>query len=830
MLEIKNLSKTYKTAKGVYTKALDNISLNIGNKGMVFILGKSGSGKSTLLNVLGGLDSYDSGEIIINGKSSKNFKQSDFDSYRNTYIGFIFQDFNIIDNFTVGKNIALALQLQHKEASKEAIDEILKRVDLEGFGDRYPFELSGGQKQRVAIARALIKEPQMIMADEPTGALDSATSEQVLDTLKELSKEKLVLVVSHDRESAEKYADRIIEFKDGAIISDTNEEENLKTSNGTEELNLIKSRLPFADAFKLGITSLKNKKIRMVFSILLTVFALVLLGLSDGISSFDPVQAHIKAMLDNNDTVVGVSKYSSSLNENEVKEINKIAGNNSVKGYYLYNDGNIDVSDLGIMRNAQDLDSIYYSANYRPLEFLEISSFDRMGIKNHIGSLPSKDNEIVISNLLADYIIAGGIGDYKPSSYEQIIKDAKAFSLAGLKDVKIVGIVKYDLSEYDKLKSISEIDDKTNEDIIKLNSKFSSQSQEFLRVYVALGFVSKLKLPENTTLENDKAAIKIGKEETVIQNIGYYQSGTEYFNGTGMVKNDKINDNEIILSIGDIQELISDVNAEDFLNYINKNIIGKTLTLSNSVSNSYRIITTKLLSSADETKQLKVIGICLQSDMPSLMSKDVVSKHIIPSARVNSVYVSTSDKNVWKELFEKYPVVGNDTKEGDLYSNTKYSSSIVLYSSLSDLCKQKVGMFSVPVWISIVLMTFAVILTTNFIVTSVAFRKKEIGILRAIGARSMDVLKIFIWEGISLSTISFIVTMFPMFWIASKLNQGMAAVLSTLTGMDLNTNFALMSIRQPVLLILVLVVVTFISSLIPIIKVTRQKPVDTIKK
>ena len=220
MLETRNLVKIYRPKKGTPVTALDNISLQFPEKGMVFLLGKSGSGKSTLLNVLGGLDRYDGGEILIKGVSSKSFRQKHFDSYRNTYVGFIFQEYNVLDEFSVGANIALALELQNRKATDEQINEILKEVDLEGFGNRKPNELSGGQKQRVAIARALVKKPEIIMADEPTGALDSGTGRQVFDTLKKLSKTRLVIVVSHDREFAEQYADRIIELSDGRVISD----------------------------------------------------------------------------------------------------------------------------------------------------------------------------------------------------------------------------------------------------------------------------------------------------------------------------------------------------------------------------------------------------------------------------------------------------------------------------------------------------------------------------------------------------------------------------------------------------------------------------------
>ncbi|HBN12960.1 MAG TPA: hypothetical protein DD415_05025 [Clostridiales bacterium] len=220
MLEIKNVTKVYKTKGGVDTKALDDVSIAFPETGLVFLLGKSGSGKSTLLNVCGGLDEPTSGEVIVKGKSSKSFSGSDFDSYRNTFVGFIFQEYNVLDEFNVEDNIALALELQGKPKDKEKIHKLLCDVELENFAKRKPNTLSGGQKQRIAIARALVKEPQIIMADEPTGALDSATGKQVFDTLKKLSETRLVIVVSHDREFAEIYGDRIVELKDGKIISD----------------------------------------------------------------------------------------------------------------------------------------------------------------------------------------------------------------------------------------------------------------------------------------------------------------------------------------------------------------------------------------------------------------------------------------------------------------------------------------------------------------------------------------------------------------------------------------------------------------------------------
>ncbi len=221
MLEAINLKKTYKVKGGEPVEALKGVNLSFADTGMVFILGKSGSGKSTLLHILGGLDRMDEGEIVLDGKSSEKYTEKDWDEYRNRNIGFIFQEYNLLAEFSVKDNISIALQLQGEKVTDEKIAEVLKRVELDGIEKRRPTQLSGGQRQRVAIARALIKNSKIIFADEPTGALDEATGNSILQLLKELSKDKLVIVVSHDREFAEKYGDRIIEIADGQIVRDT---------------------------------------------------------------------------------------------------------------------------------------------------------------------------------------------------------------------------------------------------------------------------------------------------------------------------------------------------------------------------------------------------------------------------------------------------------------------------------------------------------------------------------------------------------------------------------------------------------------------------------
>ena len=218
MLQIRDIHKEYKTGNLVQ-KALDGVSLNLRDNEFVAILGPSGSGKTTLLNIIGGLDRYDKGDLIINGVSTKRYKDRDWDSYRNHTIGFVFQSYNLIPHQTVLSNVELALTISGisgKERKQRALDA-LDKVGLREQAHKKPNQMSGGQMQRVAIARALVNDPDILLADEPTGALDTETSIQVMDLLKEVAKDRLVVMVTHNPELAEEYATRIVKLKDGKL-------------------------------------------------------------------------------------------------------------------------------------------------------------------------------------------------------------------------------------------------------------------------------------------------------------------------------------------------------------------------------------------------------------------------------------------------------------------------------------------------------------------------------------------------------------------------------------------------------------------------------------
>ena len=292
MLQIQHICKEYRTGTLVQ-KALDDVSLNLRDNEFVAILGPSGSGKTTLLNIIGGLDRYDSGDLIINGISTKKYKDRDWDSYRNHTIGFVFQSYNLIPHQTVLANVELALTISGigKEERKKRAIEALKKVGLGEQLHKRPSQMSGGQMQRVAIARALVNDPDILLADEPTGALDTATSVQVMELLKEVAKDRLVVMVTHNPELAEEYATRIVTLKDGKIRSDTDEfYVNEAVMKEPEYKNMGKSSMSFLTALSLSFNNLKTKKART----LLTSFAgsigiigiALILALSNGVNAY----------------------------------------------------------------------------------------------------------------------------------------------------------------------------------------------------------------------------------------------------------------------------------------------------------------------------------------------------------------------------------------------------------------------------------------------------------------------------------------------------------------------------------------------------------------
>lgn len=439
MLELIDVKKVYTTKAG-NTVALNGINLTFPDTGMVFITGKSGSGKTTMLNVIGGLDNIDSGEIIIDGNKFSEFSPLDYDSYRNTFVGFVFQEYNLLSEYNIEKNIKIADELQGRETDEKELENLLNSFEVSGFSSRQTNQLSGGQKQRIAIARALIKNPKIIMADEPTGALDSASGIQVMDLLKELSKDKLVIVVSHEMEFAEKYADRIIRIVDGNIVEDVTlsdteiknnvyendsellvklgsqltEEETGKLVNAIKEKKkinvtekpsirekrntkieevknncksnqtkskLINSKMKFSSVTELGFKSLFVKPIRLIFTILLSVIAFSVFGVFDSIASFNNASALNNLLRDARYPAVSVYQtYNSDHYSNsKLKMSQSVIDDMSQKTGYNFT-GVYDIKDLAPSGDFYDTQK-YFNSTYSITGFSKSLSSYRYNTK-----------------------------------------------------------------------------------------------------------------------------------------------------------------------------------------------------------------------------------------------------------------------------------------------------------------------------------------------------------------------------------------------------------------------------------------------------------------
>ena len=302
MIKLTNINKYYKSGSEEF-HALKDINLEFGEKGMHFILGKSGSGKSTLLNIIGGIDFYDSGELIIDGVSTSKFNKAEYNTYRNTYIGFIFQEFNVLKSLSVYDNIAISLELQNKNVKVEhdKVQSIIDKVGLTGLENRMMNQLSGGQRQRVAIARSLIKEPRVIIADEPTGNLDSKNSKMIMDLLKELAKDRLVIVVSHSDQLAQEYSDRTIEIKDGVIIKDDKHDELTDV-----DLDLKPISVPYKTSLRLAFKAIHKNIKRFVFMILLFAIALVFAGVVINMYLADTTLTYAEYQQEFKNNIVGI--------------------------------------------------------------------------------------------------------------------------------------------------------------------------------------------------------------------------------------------------------------------------------------------------------------------------------------------------------------------------------------------------------------------------------------------------------------------------------------------------------------------------------------------
>ncbi|MBO4652355.1 MAG: ABC transporter ATP-binding protein/permease [Lachnospiraceae bacterium] len=948
MLEVRNLCKTYRSKDGVSVEATKNISLRFPERGMVFLLGRSGSGKSTLLHLLGGLDRYDSGEILINGTSTREFTNSMMDSYRNTYVGFVFQDYNILPEFNVGANIALALELQGIKATNEKINEILEEVDLADYAKRKPNELSGGQLQRVAIARALIKDPDIILADEPTGALDSATGRQVFETLKKLSKRKLVIIVSHDRDYSEQYADRIIELADGCVISDVElavssevaaevagdgtassenagsdgivvfrpedgiradkdgltlrecyeltEEDRVKINRFLElqkdndvlllegthlvpkkdrfrdtyqdaiipektEFTLIKSKLPWKRSFGIGLNSLKHKKATLVFTVILSVVAFVLFGLADVFYSFNRIDCMADSVWESEVSYLTISKsydslslnysdeYSTYFSEDEIGEIEKLLGQKVVPvGNRVEYGGEIDYltfkdpkGDRKAFRDRNEREEAIYPVDAEGIIEIDEERLDSFGAKLVAGRLPAQGaNEVCISTLAAQSILKYGDRATFSGKTEADLVGMKLFNQneRSVTAPVICGILDFSINteRYERLISLDTLNLSDAERLLRevYISLCRSECANGLPAYLfcAVGSTDVVLMNDDHTFKIDEW-ISIRSEEDSEQDWMYGSaekvaafsdadpSRIIWLNGAKQSLGEK----ELLATPSSLLNLfrmkLRDIYGDDLYSdsIPARDVVGSMMDLVRESGNRLHVYI------GDDTYD--IVGLYI----PLTDSSELLNYHtafVVMNDDAARRLQEENEEQIMK-LFCRMPdtkgklrdlvVYGNKDEESPVHLMVNETTTMVI-EEVDEVARVLTPVFK---WIGIVFAAFSGVLFSVFITNSVIHKKQEIGVLRAVGARSLDVYRIFLSETGVIAVFNWFAASCLVYAIVTWINNSLRG--------DYLYDIVLLhfGVRQVLLIFAISIGIAIVATFLPIWGIARRKPIDVIR-
>ena len=841
MLELKNISKSYST--GNFTQqALKNINLKFRKNEFVAILGPSGSGKTTLLNIIGGLDRYDDGDLIINGKSTKKFKSRDWDSYRNNCIGFVFQNYNLITHISILENIEMGMTLSGKSAKKRKKKalEVLEKVGLKDHAHKKPNQLSGGQMQRVAIARALANDPDIILADEPTGALDSKTSIQIMDLIKEIAKDKLVIMVTHNSELADNYANRIVKFKDGELISDSNP---IKKNEKEERLYQIKkTSMNFITALKLSFNNIITKKGRTLITAFASSIGIIgialILSLSNGFDiQIDKFETETLSSLP-----IIISKESVNLTEDTIVSMHEDSNNDGAypEEEFVYTKDSI-INTL-VHENEFTEEYLDYIENIDESKVAGIS-YTRITALNVLGIVDGKKTVI-------------------PTGFSS--GQSYFFALPKKLNQNTDGVVE---KNYDLLKG--RLPEEKDELVLLVDSK--NRIDKNLVPYLGL----------DQNIEKISFDDIIGKEFKLILNNDFYKSLGKYYTLNINFEEMYSNSNAVTLKIVGIMrgkednKLIQSSSGigytENLVNYvIESNSNSNIVKLQKEVN--YNVLTGELLDLETEegleTKDnlLAYLGASTVPYAINIYPKDFESKEfitnyldnyndkqieLVKSIAENYLNIlidkvdSSSDlllKEVDSSLADRVPdEVNLSYKDGMIsgiirINNCEFlvednaiisSSGGVIYNDLAATMVSLSG--SIMDAITIVLISFSAI---SLIVSSIMIgiityisvleRTKEIGILRALGARKKDISRVFNAETFIIGVTSGIIGIV----IARLLIIPANIILYDLTELE---NVARLNPFHALILIIVSVTLTVIGGLIPANLASKKDPVEALR-
>lgn len=756
MLEIKNIKKIYKT--GDFTQvALNNVSIKFRKNEFVTILGQSGSGKTTMLNILGGLDKYNSGDLIINGKSTKKFKDKDWDAYRNKSIGFIFQSYNLINHITVLKNVEMALKLNNVSRKKrhKLAREALDKVGLTEHINKKPTELSGGQMQRVAIARSLVNNPDIILADEPTGALDSKTSIQIMDIIKEISKEKLVIMVSHNKELANLYSTRIIELKDGKMINDNNPVINDEEIITNYKLN--KTKMSFKEALFLSFNNIMTKKGRTFLTAFASSIGIIgialILSLSNG---FDKqIEKYEKGIL----SAMPIMISSDSVKMDE-ETMNKLSGKDQKKypdyDYVIPKKSN---EELIMRKNNITEDYIKYIEKV-PNEYSYGISYLRYTNINFIQKINGKIT--MIDNKLINTI-----------SIPKSVND------------KMFLNIYYDILD-------GKLPENKNEIVLFVDSTNNVDEN----ILESLGFEKNQKVNFKNILDSN---IKVVMNDDLYKNSnGYFKTNTDYEN---MYKN------ALELKVVGILRM-----KKDYPSYVTSSALGYTeefIEYYIDVNNDSKIVT------AQKKSDFNILtGMTFDN---SDLTKEKMISYLGGKSIPYAMMLYPKDFKSKDDLLNYL----------DKYNEGKEDKDKIVYTDQAKMISNMSG--SIMNAITIVLIAFSSI---SLIVSSIMIgiityisvleRTKEIGILRAIGARKKDIIRVFNAETFIIGITSGLIGVFIAYLLTIPANN----IIYKLTDLS---NVAVLNPIHSIILILISMTLTMIGGYIPAKIASRKDPVVALR-
>ena len=770
MLQLKDIVKKYNTG-GTEIEVLKKVNISFRESEFVSILGASGSGKTTLLNIIGGLDKYSSGDMLLMGRSTKEFTDRDWDSYRNGTIGFVFQSYNLIGHLSVIENVKLALSISG-ESNKENDIKAKKALEDVGLGEhlhKKTNQLSGGQMQRVAIARALVTDPKIILADEPTGALDSKTSVQIMEIIKEISKEKLVIMVTHNPELARKYSDRIVSVKDGEIIEDTKPYIEQEGNNGYE---LKKTAMAFSSAIKSSFKNLLTKKFRSLMTVVASSIGIISIGLVLAISS--GMDKYIQTMQNENLSSMPITISSNQINfgigednnTSDSSEENLVPKSRRDVHKNLYSEdalGNGETFIKYIQENAKD----YYSA----IDFA----------KGYQIKALTKNTKGDIVDVKTD-----GQDNSRGNTIFSVLPEDKSLIMNQFEIVKSL-----DQSfEYPK-----------GNEVVLFTAKNNEIDKNVLK---ALGYS-----------ENDKVKYEdiLGKEFSIVDNNNYYTKVENRFVPAAV--------DEKMYNAGTKVKIVAIAKAKDSFT-VPQFTLGYTKELQDSLLS--KEASSEIVKEQEKDKSKNILT--------NTKMDNEVATEVLSGLGANT---EPSSILIYPKTFNDRDKIANTISEYNKKVADKYGAGTEDYNkysiTYSDMAKQMTSIMSQMInTITLILTAFAGIslIVSSIMIgiltyVSVVERTKEIGILRAIGARKKDITRIFIAEAGLIGFVSGSVGVIVSLGLALPISKTIAKALKI-------DNFSAgLDIKSAVGLILLSVILTLIASVIPSRMAAKKDPVEALR-